>query len=52
MAAYEATLKPTSKADFYADVDEAIEEYKRGESIPLETVHIPELKLKAFDPLR
>jgi|GEM_PF-2660098 hypothetical protein len=36
VAAYEATLEPMSKADFYEQINHGIEEYKRGESIPLE----------------
>ena len=38
MAAYEATLEPMSKAEFYEQINSGIEEYKRGESIPLEEV--------------
>ena len=38
MAAYEATLEPMSKADFHADVNEAIEEYKGGDCVTVEEV--------------
>ena len=38
MAAYEATLKPMSKAEFYADINESIAEYHRGEAVPIEEV--------------
>lgn len=38
MTAYEATLKPMNKADFYEQINDGIEEYKRGESLTLEEV--------------
>lgn len=38
MAAYEATLKPMSKAEFYADINESIEQYERGEYFTLDEV--------------
>ena len=38
LAAYEASLEPTSKTQFYTQVNESIAEYRRGESTTLEEV--------------
>ena len=38
MEAYEATLKPMSKAEFYAEINEAMAEYEHGEYFTLEEV--------------